>query len=363
MARAPQPALIARDNTRDLDAPLVPCSYVARWVEFLAARGVARDGVLANTGLTSEMLDNPLLRFTFRSVGVVVWNGAKLAGDDLIGFEYGLQLNAASHGWLGIALITAASLGDALVVGERYMNVRSYPWHIQMSIDGDVATMRFVEAFSLGPLRLILLHIFLGAMITLGEFMMEDTLPRTGHEFAGDFVPDPALVARYQHRLPRLAIGSDGSGGNYVRFANRWLAKPLRWSDPVAHREALAVLDEQQRLLLAGGPVPDRVRGLLAEATSSLPGAADVASRLGLSVRTLNRHLRDHHTSFLALRDDARRHRAMHLLRYTEESVEAIAGELGYADANGLHRAFRRWLGVSPQGYRERARRREPDGA
>jgi AraC-like DNA-binding protein len=239
------------------------------------------------------------------------------------------------------------------------MNLRSYPWQVRMRTEGDVAIMQFEEAFSLGPIRPILLHIFFGGVIALAEFMMEDTLPRTDHEFTSEFVPDPAFVARFRDRLPRIR---DGIGGNAVRFARAWLDKPMRWSDPVAHREAVAMLDEQQRMLLAGGPLPDRVRGVFTEALSPLPSAAVVAARLGMSLRSLNRRLQEHGTSFQALRDEARRIRAVRLLQSTAEPVEAIAAALGYANAAGFHRAFRRWTGVSPGDFRDGTRSSEAGG-
>jgi AraC-like DNA-binding protein len=59
---------------------------------------------------------------------------------------------------------------------------------------------------------------------------------------------------------------------------------------------------------------------------------------------------------FTAIRDDLRRQRALLLLDNRALSIGEIATRLGYSELPNFTRAFRKWTGVTPVAYRERAR-------
>jgi AraC-like DNA-binding protein len=69
---------------------------------------------------------------------------------------------------------------------------------------------------------------------------------------------------------------------------------------------------------------------------------ADVAAALRVSPRTLQRRLRQEHTSFERLVDDARRAHALSLEALGTPAKE-IAFRLGFQDPSALARARRRW--------------------
>lgn len=80
--------------------------------------------------------------------------------------------------------------------------------------------------------------------------------------------------------------------------------------------------------------------------------ARQVASRLGMSPRTLRRRLSGQGTSFEALQDRIRFELACHLLEHSTASLTQIADLLGCAHSSALSRAFRRWTGMSPRDWR-----------
>ncbi|MFB7718542.1 helix-turn-helix domain-containing protein [Nocardia sp. NPDC056100] len=82
----------------------------------------------------------------------------------------------------------------------------------------------------------------------------------------------------------------------------------------------------------------------------------DVAQRLSVSPRTLQRRLAEHGTSGRAEIESVRHDRAVRLLLDTELPVGSIAGQLGYSDHRAMGRAFRRWTGQTPDAYRRCAR-------
>jgi AraC-like DNA-binding protein len=76
-----------------------------------------------------------------------------------------------------------------------------------------------------------------------------------------------------------------------------------------------------------------------------------VATKLNMSVRTLQRRLRDRGLSFQDLVDVIRRSVAIHHVLAGESSATEIALLLGYSDQAHFTRAFKRWTGVTPRQY------------
>lgn len=98
----------------------------------------------------------------------------------------------------------------------------------------------------------------------------------------------------------------------------------------------------------------DAVRALLLERPGSPPSMVEVADALHLSTRTLRRRLKALNTGFSALVADMRGTLACHYLTDTTWPLDLIAEKVGYSDASNLRQAVKRWIGVSPQAYRER---------
>ena len=84
------------------------------------------------------------------------------------------------------------------------------------------------------------------------------------------------------------------------------------------------------------------------------PGIESIAITLGLTPRTLQRHLKDEGTSYRDLRDFFRRTMACQLLSNPKIPIKEIAFLLGYQDLKAFYRAFRRWENHSPMDYRKR---------
>lgn len=98
-----------------------------------------------------------------------------------------------------------------------------------------------------------------------------------------------------------------------------------------------------------------RVRSALVE---MLPagecGADDVARRLGVSRRSLQRKLSNEGTTFQKQLNHTRELLAKHYLGTTAMGTDQIAYLLGYLELNSFLRAFNSWCGMSPSEWRRR---------
>jgi AraC-like DNA-binding protein len=132
------------------------------------------------------------------------------------------------------------------------------------------------------------------------------------------------------------------------------------WTRPTRARDAglFAVLDDHARALLARTPSAEDdlvacVRAAIAaELTGRAPSLPSVARRLGMSARSLQRHLERERTSFAQAVDHVRRERAEAALLAPDVAIGEVSWLLGFSDQSAFARAFRRWTGQSPARWR-----------
>ena len=156
-----------------------------------------------------------------------------------------------------------------------------------------------------------------------------------------------------------------GAGINSMEFADADLAIPIGTENPMAADWALRMLADLAqaqrnwtlRMLakLEKAPQPERsfskrvqgqLTGMLAHGE---PLREEVAKRLMMSERTLQRRLAEEGTNFTQLVDDTRREMAYQYLKKGDLSLKKLSFQLGFSDPSAFCRACRRWFGRSPK--------------
>ena len=144
---------------------------------------------------------------------------------------------------------------------------------------------------------------------------------------------------------------------NRITFANEDMSKPF-----ISYNEGMWEFFEpelQKRLseMDRDDSFAAKVRCALTELLPGGSGSAeDVAAKLGVSRRTLQRRLTEENTSFQKQLNGTRELLAKHYIRNTEMSSDEIAFLLGYMEINSFLRAFNVWTGMSISDYRKQTK-------
>lgn len=77
-----------------------------------------------------------------------------------------------------------------------------------------------------------------------------------------------------------------------------------------------------------------------------------IAKALNVSVRSLQRKLKEEGTTFKTLVDETRRDLALQYIKDSTASINEMAYLLGYSEHANFSRAFKRWTGVTPSAAR-----------
>lgn len=139
--------------------------------------------------------------------------------------------------------------------------------------------------------------------------------------------------------------------------SNEVLARSNRLGDPAISRFFDVQLDSK---LLNTNPVEDLAQRVCKEVSQVLsegvPRLSDMARRLGMSSRTLQRRLAEQNVTFQELLEYTQRELATRLLRTTPHSIAEIAFLTGFTEQSTFSRAFRRWVQLTPKAYRDQAK-------
>jgi len=134
---------------------------------------------------------------------------------------------------------------------------------------------------------------------------------------------------------------------------------PMPGADSVLHAVHCARVESLLADLSATRALKTRVRRLIEQEIQHTRGAKvpRVARALRMSRRTMSRRLEREGTSFADELDNARRQLALAYVSDGDTPLKEAAFRLGFSHAESFHRAFKRWTGETPLGYRMRATR------
>ena len=324
----------------------LPASHILHLVELVRRWGVSDHDLLADLGFTADDLVDPHLSIPLPSVIELIERARALTGERALGFYLGLQMSISAHGYLGFAAMSAPTLRDALAVTIQYAPIRTTSLVLHLESTETSAALVIDEQADLGAARdVVLLGLLVGLWrignVLLGKEMTESYLDVT--------FPEPDYYVRFRRTNPRVRFSRSA---NRLAFDAALLDAPLVSADPASLQLAQDQCEQMLASLGSESPVVERVRRLVLRRSSGVRSFEELAAAVRVSPRTLRRRLADARVSFSTLLDEARRDRALILLRSRDVSTKDVAERVGYSNVANFMRAFRRWTGRTPAAYR-----------
>jgi len=296
------------------------------------------------TGVTARTLDGEI---TLGQQLQQARNLNRLAGAGW-GLRLGRRFEVATHGPVGYAAVSAATLADSLSVIARFSHVRAPYFRLHVQRSGDRVALRVEERVRLPDAeRIPLVETLMLSLQRLVEAIVGDALRRASFDFAW---AAPSYAAEYRTHHPG-PVRFDAPVTQLTIPAD-WLALTCPLADPVMYETSLRKLEALARRLDGDDHVVARVEALIEASGERAPSLAQVAKRVHLSPRTVIRRLRRVGTTYHDLLDAHRRAHAETLLKNPAFGVAEVSHRLGHGDPANFGRACRRWFGMAPGRYR-----------
>lgn len=331
------------------NSPTVPGTYACLLADVVARWDIPAARLLEGSRVSPEDLLSPVWHLDYSEFTRLLKRAVALTGEPGLGFHIGLQMKISGHGLIGYAAMIARNVREALEIGQNFIQLQSSTIRLRLEEADGVARLHVDQPMPGYPLGEIgTLFIMLG-FATMGEAITGRRL--TGHAEVG--FARPGYFDRFEHLLPGTVVF--GQPRCCLSFDAAYLDLPLVMADPVAARMAREQCKQALHAMAGSGSLVGLVRELACDETMGFCQMDQVAERLHMSERTLQRQLARAGTSFSAIIDELRRQRAVLMLRRDELGLDYIADQLGYTDTTNFSRAFKRWTGLAPSQFRRRS--------
>lgn len=311
--------------------------------------GVNLQDVLDEVGVSTDLFDDPENLIPYPALGRLLSVSARVTNCDHIGLLVGQRSSLANMGLAGQVARCADTAGEGLQNFADFFSLHNTAATVSVITSGGYT--RFVYAIveqgmtETGPLQL-------GAMAVgfniLRDLCGPEWLP-TVVTVAGNEPSNIRPCQKFFHAP--LRFNCDESA---LVFESHWLSRPLPALDSSTRRQVEAYVRARRAAVLADFPTTIRhiLRKQLVQGELSME---QVAARLAMHRRTLDRRLKLHGLDYSEVLESVKRGVACQLLRDTRLPMREIAAALQYSSAANFSTAFHRWTGVTPSEYRKQA--------
>lgn len=332
--------------------PIVNVSplYVLHVLGIVEEMGLNRDIVIKELGVDIPRQPNPKTRYSLELFDEVLSIAARELNNPHLGISVGEEFRIATYTDLGNILAFCKDIEEAAYVNKRYsslVHTLGVPHVRKENLDGEPRD----------------------------TFIWEPNFPKS--EYQNFYKATEFVISNYFTSLNWLAWGFgrgvieihfahtpsaptdvyDKLAGCKVRFgmdcyrlimADNIMNRPL----PTANAHQLNILKAKQDKILSTfnetNNLINRVEGeILNMIGDQKPKIDFIANNLGISERTMKRHLKDQSTTYRKILERVKRRMCDDLLD-DGIGLAQIAQTLWYSDQAAFTRAYKKWHGVTP---------------
>ena len=267
------------------------------------------------------------------------------SNDALIGIRLGQYLSEAEV-TLGNIVKSADNLQQGLEALQRLSSVVSEAGRFQLQNIAGFTYVRF-EHFPEVPFTAYQYHMIYAAVL--------DWIASSYSSFIDDieFRIDPEKICRIGLDALLPCEIKEGDGFAIVIPEYLMVVENLN-KDPFVHqqsvKDAQKVVSKRNARLELYSLVREAIKECLLERRASQD---DVAQQLRMSVRNLQRRLKEAGTNYQSILDDSREALALKLIADDDVPLYEITFLVGYTEPSAFYKAFKRWTGKTPGDFRE----------
>ena len=320
-------------------------------LEVLEAQGYSAQSCLSGTDVTAAQVSDASTRITLEQELRFYRNALDLTNDPTIGLKLGEPFVPQRYGLFGYALLSAETFRHALAITENFGRLTFSFFQFSFGVDGATAWFSISNPPSI---EADLIDVYLDRDMSAARVDFAEVL---GDSFVIEsmLLPHDGKGRQETYREHfGCPIEFEAADARFY-FSSALLDKPLPKSDPESSRH----LQQQCQMLIAKmsshGSFIDEVRLLMLARPGYFPDIDSLATKIGMSTRTLRRRLKNEGRTFREVLEEIRYGLAREYLANTHLPMDEISSLLGYTEPGNFSHAFKRWSGLSPSTWRQHA--------
>lgn len=322
-------------------------------IHFAELQGADSTKLIKASGYSIKTLSDEALMISANDFCNVIDLAIVETGDPFFGLHAGEYMNLSSSGLIGQITQTSSTIKEALDYCCIFANLgcKAIPKVIIEDKDRFKLSLKPSPLWA-DPPKEIVRQITDGIIaFTLREFHTlthEQFYPLEVHF---DF-KRPENIREYE-RVYKCALKFN-QPETAIFFDKKHVNAPVVTKDYRLLRILVAHAEEKVRELEGAKHFHTLVKSALINLMDpDFPTLEQVALNLNISVRTLQRRLKEEGYNFKEILEETRKSFALSYIKNKELTVNEIADLLQYADGSTFIRSFKRWTGKTPRIYRK----------
>ncbi len=350
--------------------PVLPEHYTTRavleaYITYAVGKGIPATTIWQSIGKAPDAIFTDNTQDTsFVSaelLGVALHTIHELLQDDYIGFRHALDVQANTYDILGYLAVNCDSMAQTMPLVIEYERILGNLGYTQLLPHPPGMLVSWQCVLTDPFVRRQMLESVLTSWFLYACNLVKFDELAVAVWFEHDAPKDPGVLAEYESVFRCPVLFSQEHSGILVSD-EQWTkafpqANPALRSTLESHAKVnLEKLQLQQRPLA----IDERVcRKLRHRFKATLPANKSlVAKDLGMSERSLHRHLKATGNSYRDLEAKVKAELAIVMLQSGQHSSEDIAQRLGFAEIRSFYRAFKAWTGCTIGQYTQQMKNR-----
>lgn len=333
---------------RENHHPSYPAHYqLLLLMELLDEQGIHHHQYLKGTGLFYDDILSGVKKVSAIQFIRFIENAQKL-GDASLAFRWGHTILPGHYDVFTQLLHSTTSLGDMLVVLERYSEVL-FPMIKPVVISrNEHVIIYWRDEMGVSKIQAFLIEAYSTALLSACYWFAHRKYPWC---FGGAYKA-PNHIEEYD-----VNIGGNlqfDLGVNILMLRRCFVDLP--WPNAQVSGSIAVLLERKAEQAYTS--YHDGFVGMVSTWSQrhlrQSPSLEQAAAAFNMSSATFKRKLKNHHTSFQKIQDQARLATCLYLLHHKHWSNQQVADYLKFSDTHNFRKAFKRWCGTTPNMMREK---------
>ncbi len=282
-----------------------------------------------------------------------VWKHiVQLSGDELIGLHFGMAMQIGALNIVGQIIQTSDTVKEALQQASSLVHLITDFYTMQVEEKAETFSITFKKNNGFDR--------FPTARNQMGDFLIAFTLYELKGLVFENPMPINASLLTYRkiydkeyHNILKCVPKINDIYS--LEFKKDYLQTKIITANYEIQSQLIEHINDLQNPIKLNGRFSKKIFNfLIRNSYLCSPSIESVAGNFNLSVRTLQRKLKEEGVSFLQIVHEVRKSLAIRYIQKSTSSIKEISTFLGYAEPSGFVRAFKKWTGKTPSEHRNK---------
>ena len=310
--------------------------------------------ILAHFGMNETKLSSPDARISIPRFMRLGYACIQFSQKPWIGLEMGQVSGVTNLGAPGLMAMCSPDLKAACQNISHYELLSSYNarGQSQFFIEDGYGIAQFYSISPYNEFNLFVADSVLSGWYFLTEWLTGD--PNCVESISFEF-DEPEYAEKYREYFDCEVLFSQPR--NALKIKPSALSLPSKYACASTFEMLRRQADNDLEKVRLGLSFQEKVARVITPLLNgSTPTLEQVAEQLNMAPWTVRRRLVDEEVTFQKVLNDTRRELAITYVRDTTFTLGEIAYLLGFGSPTAFQRAFKRWTGEAPGGYRQTVR-------